>query len=758
MTDTFLRSGRMLAYGCASSVAAAGIVLSALRSRSNSYSAAVMVGRSNGGMMVLLNFGVFLTLSFARVMQKIFFGQLRAVETEHLYERMWYAITESLLATTIFRSEFDASFVLLFGTLLIMKAFHWLTADRVEYMEQSPSLTAIFHLRMICVQGMLLMIDLLLVALTVEVLLENRRVGMMIMFTSEFSILLVNMLSTIGKYTINCIDARSEEPWEGKSMYFFGIDLITDFLKLAIYLTFFAMILTYYGLPLNIVRDVYLTGRSLFSKIRDLIRYRAATKNMDGRYPSATAVDMQVMSDGTCIICREEMVIAGDPDAPSSTYSNGLNHTPKKLPCGHIFHFHCLRAWLERQQSCPTCRRTVFNDPAVQSTTTPALAAAQGTGEANADPSAAAAPAAPPQLPQMPHTSTNAVAPPAATPGHRAAPPAPAQVLSGTEPTPWLTASTAAPAESAHRRANAEGITSDAPTSHSEQASRDWRAYSSGWPASASASGAEADARLRAFMRNHTFNSALSGASSTSNSTATRGVALRDPASLRAAVPPPTRVPVIQGGQFSWSSSPVVPSAAAVEEGNGPSSNQSDGPVQRETQEEHEEADDESCGAAVSQDEMRRSREARLKRFQAEEGQHLPENSTTASVSPQTGERETRPGSGYGSGGGVTLTPILQVSQPSLQRTASLQDYMDSLAVDGDELSREQLENLSRLTRRGIEERLRVLHRIDQQIWNSVEDLTRCLSILPADDEVQPSSPEVTDGKGKEHAEDSKSL
>ena len=28
--------------------------------------------------------------------------------------------------------------------------------------------------------------------------------------------------------------------------------------------------------------------------------------------------------------------------------------TPKKLPCAHIFHFRCLKTWLERQQSCPT--------------------------------------------------------------------------------------------------------------------------------------------------------------------------------------------------------------------------------------------------------------------------------------------------------------------------------------------------------------------------------------------------------------------
>ena len=31
----------------------------------------------------------------------------------------------------------------------------------------------------------------------------------------------------------------------------------------------------------------------------------------------------------------------------------------KKLPCGHFFHVHCLRSWLERQQTCPTCRAPV---------------------------------------------------------------------------------------------------------------------------------------------------------------------------------------------------------------------------------------------------------------------------------------------------------------------------------------------------------------------------------------------------------------
>ena len=134
-----------------------------------------------------------------------------------------------------------------------------------------------------------------------------------------------------------------------------------DFLKLSTYLGFFAVIVTFYGVPLNVVRDVYVTARSFITRLRDLMRYRTATRNMDERYPNATQEEMSAMSDHTCIICREEMVLpepsARDQAIPPGTtvpVRDGPNMTPKKLPCGHIFHFHCLRSWLERQQSCPT--------------------------------------------------------------------------------------------------------------------------------------------------------------------------------------------------------------------------------------------------------------------------------------------------------------------------------------------------------------------------------------------------------------------
>lgn len=121
---------------------------------------------------------------------------------------------------------------------------------------------------------------------------------------------------------------------------------------------FFTLIVAFYGLPLNIIRDVYLTGKSFITRLRALFRYQAATRNMEERYPDATEQEMRVMTDRTCIICREEMSIQVNastdtqPGLPAA--HDGPNITPKKLPCGHIFHFYCLRSWLERQQSCPT--------------------------------------------------------------------------------------------------------------------------------------------------------------------------------------------------------------------------------------------------------------------------------------------------------------------------------------------------------------------------------------------------------------------
>ena len=128
-------------------------------------------------------------------------------------------------------------------------------------------------------------------------------------------------------------------------------------------------------MPIHIIRDVALTIRSFYKRIADFLRYRQATRDMNGRYPDATSEE--IAHEDVCIICRENMIpwqhqIISGPHHRDSTVANGAapivvdeRLRPKKLPCGHILHFACLRSWLERQQSCPTCRRPVLHNAGI---------------------------------------------------------------------------------------------------------------------------------------------------------------------------------------------------------------------------------------------------------------------------------------------------------------------------------------------------------------------------------------------------------
>ena len=75
------------------------------------------------------------------------------------------------------------------------------------------------------------------------------------------------------------------------------------------------------------MRDLYWTFRNFRNRVTDFLRYRRVTANMDERFPEASAEDL-ARCDGVCIICREEM---------------GATSRNKCLPCGHVFHLHCLR-------------------------------------------------------------------------------------------------------------------------------------------------------------------------------------------------------------------------------------------------------------------------------------------------------------------------------------------------------------------------------------------------------------------------------
>jgi E3 ubiquitin-protein ligase synoviolin len=387
--------------------------------------------------------------SFMYGLQRLCYGALRPIEIEQLYEKAWFAITETCLAMTIFREEVGAWFLVMFVALLTGKVWGWIGDGRVEVLEQQPPANPrLFHIRLTISLGMSVLYDLGLMNYTINTVIQQARPNMMVMFLFEFAILTTSSFATSFRYCISLIEAKvvkkqtqerllerrrevreeraemirqreaavaaagegsdavpSDEPlpseddvdemdievpgWETKGHWVLTLDLITgksallaspftsahylDFVKLGIYVTFFVILLMFYGLPIHIMRDLFLTARSFTKRLTAFMKYRRATRDMNKLYEDATVEDIQ--REDTCIICREEMrpwsvtnpqpPLAAPGAIPPARPATTVNERsrPKKLPCGHILHLGCLKSWLERQQMCPTCRRSVVVDP-----------------------------------------------------------------------------------------------------------------------------------------------------------------------------------------------------------------------------------------------------------------------------------------------------------------------------------------------------------------------------------------------------------
>src|SRR3954467_915789 len=87
---------------------------------------------------ILINLILFLFSSFMYGLQRLCYGPLRPIEIEQLYEKAWFAVTETCLAMTIFREEVGAWFLVMFVALLTGKVWGWIGDGRVEILEQQP--------------------------------------------------------------------------------------------------------------------------------------------------------------------------------------------------------------------------------------------------------------------------------------------------------------------------------------------------------------------------------------------------------------------------------------------------------------------------------------------------------------------------------------------------------------------------------------------------------------------------------------------
>lgn len=141
-------------------------------------------------------------------LQRLFYGPLRPIEVEQLYEKAWFAITETCLAMTIFREEVGGWFLVMFVCLLIGKVWGWIGEGRVEILEQQPpSNPRLFHARLSVSLIISTLFDIFMLQYSVNTVLLHARPNMMVMFAFEFAVLTITSISTAARYTLSLREA-----------------------------------------------------------------------------------------------------------------------------------------------------------------------------------------------------------------------------------------------------------------------------------------------------------------------------------------------------------------------------------------------------------------------------------------------------------------------------------------------------------------------------------------------------------------------
>nr|XP_023030277.1 E3 ubiquitin-protein ligase synoviolin A-like [Leptinotarsa decemlineata] len=328
------------------------VIANAYYQKKQFYPSVVYITKSNPSMAVIYIQAFICVWICGKIMRRIFFGQLRTTEFEHLMERSWYAITETCLAFTVFRDDFNPKFVALFTLLLFLKSFHWLAEDRVDYMERSPVISLLFHVRVLSLLLLLGSLDLHFIQ-HAYLSTMSKGASVQLVFGFEYAILITVVINIAIKYALHSVDLNSETPWDNKAVFLLYTELVMGFIKVILYIAFVAIMVRIYTLPLFAFRPMYYTIRNFKKAFSDVILSRRAIHNMNTLYPDATSEELEA-ADNVCIICREEMTTAS-----------------KKLPCNHIFHTACLRSWFQRQQTCPTCRLNILRNPFNNNTANP---------------------------------------------------------------------------------------------------------------------------------------------------------------------------------------------------------------------------------------------------------------------------------------------------------------------------------------------------------------------------------------------------
>jgi len=236
-----------------------------------------------------------------------------------------------------------------------------LCRDRLDYMAHLPEPPS----RWACAR---LLTFLGMVLLTAGATVLN---GVQLMWEAGLSTLILFMFQCCliiadGLHTLLTFYLQRRERRQGSSDVLYYASLIPEIGMQCCRLCHHLHVWYVHGLAFSVIDVLLLANtKAAFETLHQLmvthLNFLRADANLQHHFRSATRAELDELHD-CCAICREPMESA------------------KVLPCGHFFHYRCLRSWLEQSHSCPICRASLTSQqrgPRIPIITAEAAAAAE---------------------------------------------------------------------------------------------------------------------------------------------------------------------------------------------------------------------------------------------------------------------------------------------------------------------------------------------------------------------------------------------
>ncbi|KAK3086154.1 hypothetical protein FSP39_014404 [Pinctada imbricata] len=298
--------------------------------------------------LTMVNTAYCCLILLGKVIQRLVFGSLRVMESQHLKDKFWnFLFYKFIFIFGVMNVQTVEEVVLWVAWFTMLGFLHLLTQlakDRFEYLSFSPATPRITH-------GKLLALLFVLLCSTGNLIIISCLVGLQAGITifaflaAECFILGIRILHVLVRYVIHLWDMNTPSVWENRSLYVYYTELGFELAVLSVDFGHHLHMLLWGNIFLSMASLIIcMQLRFLFYEFKRRLQrhknYRRVVRNMEARFSMATQEDIQQNNDN-CAVCWEKM------------------DTARKLPCGHLFHNACLRSWLEQDTSCPTCRTSL---------------------------------------------------------------------------------------------------------------------------------------------------------------------------------------------------------------------------------------------------------------------------------------------------------------------------------------------------------------------------------------------------------------